>query len=196
MTTVSVPSTVTDWELARRSKICAFRAGRYVLILAEGELPTPGYEVDIKIDRARAFPARYDLIWRQPDLRPRVVVPYRYGEVVQFPVDQPTVTVRHADGEDQVEIEACGIELAEFEAMVADRSDGSGSPDAVEVTGLSPNLRFEEAFADAKANLPPFDPPHTDALERIKVVEMGSLFGGIADFHHLVVRIQRIIIVN
>src|SRR3954447_12743959 len=48
MTSVSVPLTVTDWELARRSSIRAFRAGRYVLILAEGELPTPGYEVDIE----------------------------------------------------------------------------------------------------------------------------------------------------
>src|SRR5687767_13864038 len=65
MTTLSIPLTVTNWELARRSSIRAFRAGRYVLILAEGELPTPGYEVDIEIDRARVFPARYDLIWRE-----------------------------------------------------------------------------------------------------------------------------------
>ena len=196
MTTLSIPLTVADWELARCSSIRAFRAGRYVLILAEGELPTPGYEVDLEIDRARFFPVRYDLIWRERDRRPQVVVPYRYGEVVRFPADQSTVTVRHADGEDQVEIEACGIELAEFEAMVADRPDSSGAPDAVEVTGLSPNLRFEEAFADAKANLPPFDPPDPGTLERIDVVEISSLFGGIADFHHLVVRIRRIIIAN
>jgi hypothetical protein len=196
MTSASVPLTVTDWELARRSSIRAFRAGRYVLILAEGELPTPGYAVDIELDHARVLPARYDLIWRDRDPRPQVVVPYRYGEVVRFPADQPTVMVRHADGEDQVQIEACGIELAEFEAMVADRPDSSGAPDAVEVTGLSPSLRFEEAFVDAKANLPPFDPPNPGALERIDVVEMSSLFGGIADFHHLVVRIRRIIILN
>jgi hypothetical protein len=189
-------TTASGWRLARRSKVRAFRGSRYVLILAEGDLSTPGYEVDIEIDRAGVFPARYDLIWRERARRPRVIIPYRYSEVVRFPADQGTVMVRHADGEDQVEIEACGIELAGFETMVADRSDSSGSPNAVAVTGLSPNLRFEEAFADAKSNLPPFEPPHPGALERIDVVEMSSLFGGIAHFHHLVVRVRRITILN
>lgn len=196
MTTDSAALSMTGWALASRTRIRAFHAGRYVLILAEGEQPTPGHEVGIEPDRAMASPPRYDLMWRAREPLTRVVVPYRYSEVVQFPADQRTVTVRHADGEDQTEIEACGPELAEFEAAVSDRAGTGGAPGAVEVAGLSRDLRFEEAFAAARNSLPPYDPPGPDTLERIEVVAVEGLFGSLANLHHLVVRVQRYIIVN
>lgn len=62
MTAESAPPSMTGWALASRTRIRAFRAGRYVLILAEGEQPTPGHEVGIEPDRATASPPRYDLI--------------------------------------------------------------------------------------------------------------------------------------
>ena len=52
-------------ELAQRSSIRAFRAGQYVLIVAEGEVPTPGYEVDIVQSPLRIFPQQYNLVRRE-----------------------------------------------------------------------------------------------------------------------------------
>ena len=46
MAAILPPETPTAWELADRTSIQAFRAGRYLLIVAEGYLPTPGYDLD------------------------------------------------------------------------------------------------------------------------------------------------------
>jgi hypothetical protein len=40
---------------------------------------------------------------------------------VPYPVDQPIVTVHHRDGQDEVEIQACGEELAGFASAVGNR---------------------------------------------------------------------------
>jgi hypothetical protein len=193
VTTTLPTETATAWELAQRTKIRAFRSGRYVLIAAEGDLPTPGYEVDIEQNPARIFPQQYNLLHRErPGVWPAVVVPYRYGEVVVFPADQPAVTVHHADGQDRVEIEACGADLALFEAAVSEGQVAATAAPANEATGMSPRLSFDEAFADAVSKLPESFPTHPDALTSVDVVHIGGLFGGIAGFHHLVVRIRSV----
>ena len=192
MTAVSAPASPTTWQLAKRNRIRAFRAGSYILILAEGELPSPGYEVNIQRSPLRIFPPQFNLLWRErPGIWPRIVVPYVNGEIFRYPVDQPTVTVHHADGQDQVEIQQVGAELAQFEAMVADRTQEGAAPGVDEAIGTSSNLKFDEAFANALQNMPPYKPPHTDPLETIDVVKMGALFGGVAGFHHMVVRVRR-----
>lgn len=175
-------------ELAQRKTIKAYRAGRYVLIVAEGYLPSPGYDVDIEPNPIRIFPQQYNLL-RRPRIGRwvQVVVPYTYSELVVFPTDAPVVTVHHADGQDQVEIEEAGDNLAEFRAAVAGGVARSASE--VEATGFSNNLSFDEAFADALANLPEVEPTHSDPMTSVKVVETGGLFGGIAGFHHLYVNI-------
>jgi len=184
--------TTAAWHLAQRSRIRAFRAGRYLLIVAEGDLRTPGYEVDIARSPLDVFPPQYNLLWRERELLPRVTVPYRHGEVVVYPADQPTVTVDHADGQDRVDIEACGDDLADFAALVAEGTeDTAGRSAAAEAIGMSGRLSFDEAFANALANLPPFTPPHPDALTRVQVLAIGGLFGGLPGFHHLVIRIRR-----
>jgi hypothetical protein len=61
----------------------------------------------------------------------------------------------------------------------------------VQATGFSANRSFDEAFANAVASLPPFQPTTPDALDRIEVLEIGALFGGIAGFRHLFVRVCR-----
>ena len=57
--------------------------------------------------------------------------------------------------------------------------------------GFSKKLSFDEAFADAIARLPKIEPSHPDTLETVRVVEIGGLFGGIAGFHDLYVRVCR-----
>ena len=118
-----------------------------------------------------------------------MVQPYRYGEVVLYPPDQSAVTVHHRDGQDDVEIEGCGEELAGFAAAVGVRHSEAARSTAREATGMSRNLSFDEAFADALAQLPPPATQHPDQLTSVVVVETGGLFGGFAGFHHLYVRI-------
>jgi hypothetical protein len=190
--TATLPSErTTAWELAQRERIRAFRAGRHVLIAAEGNLPTPGWDVDLRQSPQDVFPPQYDLLRRErPGVWPDVLQPYRHAEVVRYPADSPTVTVHHRDGVDVVEIEAAGEDLADFTAAVADRHDERSGPAGGEATGMSRNLSFDEAFADALSNLPRPFPPHPDSLTSVTVVEIGGLFGGVAGFHHLFVRVR------
>src|SRR3954451_18153132 len=50
------------WQLGQRDRIRAFRAHRYVLIVAEGQLPSAGHEVDIVQSPLRIFPQEFDLL--------------------------------------------------------------------------------------------------------------------------------------
>jgi hypothetical protein len=192
VTTNLYAGSTTGWELAQRSRIRAFRAGGYVLIVAEGDVPTPGYEVDIVQSPLKIFPPQFNLLHRErPGIWPDVVTPYTYGEVVPFPADQPAVTVHHADGQDRVGIEECGDDLREFAAAVAGSPDLPCPSGAEQATGFSRSLSFDDAFASALASLPPAELPFPDALIRIRVLEVGGLFGGFAGFNDLFVRICR-----
>lgn len=179
-------------ELAERTRLRAQRTGESVLIIAEGELPTPGFRVDITQNPRRIFPPEYDLL-RCPlaGTFPQVITPFRYCETVQHPADHPTITVHHADGTDTIEIEECGDELAPYVQAVHGAADPSCPDDADRSTGFSKNLSFDEAFADALANLPPLNVQGADILSRVHVVEIGGLFGGIAGFNDLFVSICR-----
>ncbi|MGH3935775.1 MAG: hypothetical protein ACRDS1_12500 [Pseudonocardiaceae bacterium] len=179
-------------ELAQRTRIRAFRADQYLLIIAEGELPTPGFDVDIVQSPLLIFPPQFNLLrCPRPGIFPQVITPYIYAETVRFPADQPTVTVHHADGADQVDIENCGKELADYARAISGDADRPCPPGADQATGFSKNLSFDEAFANALANLPPVNSTGADILERVQVVEIGGLFGGFVGFRHLFVRICR-----
>lgn len=183
----------TSCELAQRETIRAFRTGRHVLIIAEGELPTPGYDVRITQRPERIFPPWYQVLrCARPGFFPQVVVPYRTSQSVDYPEDPATIRVFHADGEDDVTIEACGDELSAYGEVVGGAGAERACPEgADEATGFSKSLSFDEAFADAVAKLPRFEPEHPDTLETVRVVEIGGLFGGIAGFHDLYVRVCR-----
>lgn len=193
MTITAPPETSAPSELAQRHRIRAFRVGRYVLLVAEGDLPSPGYEVDIEQSPLRIFPQQYNLLRRErPGFWPQVIVPYRYGEVVLFPADQPSVTVHHGDGQDDVAIQEYGEDLRELAAVLGGQAGTLTEQDTGEAIGMSARLSFDEAFADAIANLRPSLPDFPDALSRVEVVDIGGLFGGIAGFHHLFVRVRQV----
>ena len=71
----------------------------------------------------------------------------------------------------------------------AARRSAPGGAD--QVTGFSKDLSFEEAFSDALLKLPGVQYPHPDQLERVRVLEIGALFGGIAGFRDLTVTVCR-----
>lgn len=171
-------------ELARRTRIRAFRARQHVLIIAEGELPTAGFDVHITQSPVEISPAQFTVTCHPHRGIPHQhVTAYRETTTVRFPEDQPTVTVHHAEGTDQVDIEQCGEDLSFYLRAVGDNAD--------EATGFSKKLSFEEAFANARANLPPAQSPGADSLEQIQVLQIGALFGSIAGFHDMFVRICR-----
>ena len=180
-------------ELASRSSIRAFRISENVLLVAEGDLPSPGFQADIRQDPRRIFPPQFDLLrCPRPGVFPQVITPFRVAETVRFPADQETITVHHADGADQVPIQEYGKELEPYADAVKGSSDRPCPPGADEATGFSRNLSFDEAFGHALANLPPLDLTGTaDVLVRVQVVEIGALFGGIAGFNDLFVRVCR-----
>jgi hypothetical protein len=183
---------LTGCELAARSGIRAFRIDDSVLLVAEGELPTLGFRVDIQQDPRRIFPPQFDLLRCQlPGIFPQVITPFRYAETLRFPADQATVTVHHADGADQVPIQEYGQELSTYAEVIRGTPDPPCPAGADQAVGFSKNLSFDEAFAQALANLPPLEVPGADILARVQVVEIGGLFGGIAGFRDLFVRVCR-----
>jgi hypothetical protein len=102
------------------------------------------------------------------------------------------VTVHHAEGADKVTIEDYSSELQAYAETLRGSPDRPCPPGADEATGFSSNLSFDEAFAQALANLPPLNLTGTaDVLVRVQVVEIGGLFGGIAGFNDLFVRVCR-----
>jgi hypothetical protein len=180
-------------QLAERNSIRAFRAGPYVLIVANGTLPNPGFKVDIVPNVAKIFPQQFDLtMHRLPGMFPEVRAPYVYAETTRFPVDQTAVTVHHADGTDRVDIEDCGKDLAGYLRAITGSTPDDLAVDIDMATGFSKRLSFDEAFGKAVANLPPAEVTVADALQRIEIVEMGALFGGVAGFHDVFVRVRRV----
>ena len=181
-------------EPADRTRIRAYRAGDHVLIVAEGDLPHPGFDVDITPSLLRIHPQQFNLVrCPRPGFFPQVVTPYRYAESVAFPAEENQVSVHHAEGRDDVDIEDCGDDLSAYARAVRGDADQPSPPGTDEATGFSAAQRFDEAFADAVANLPPSTAPLADALARVEVVETGGLFGGFPGFHHLFVRVRRTI---
>jgi hypothetical protein len=179
-------------ELAPRRRIRAFRARQYVLIIAEGELPAPGFDVDITPIQVTISPPQFAVLRRtRGGIWPQHVTSYREATTVRFPEDQPTVTVHHAEGTDRIDIENCGEDLSFYRRAVGENAIRACPLGADEATGFSKKLSFDEAFANARANLPPAQSPAAGSLERIQVVEIGALFGGIAGFHDMFVRICR-----
>ncbi len=180
------------WEPANRTELRAFRLpSNHLLVAARGENPTPGYAVDLEQSLIRIFPPQFVLRRRQlPGFWAQVVTPYQRSEIVSYPAEQSTIRIHHAEGFDDTTIEELDERVARFTSTVS--SNYQTAPEGSdEATGFSANLSFDEAFADALANLPEPKEPVADQLQRIEVQETGALLGGIVGFHHMFVRVSR-----
>ncbi|HWB70693.1 MAG TPA: hypothetical protein VG452_00620 [Egibacteraceae bacterium] len=123
-----------DCELSTRSSIRAFYAREHLLIVAEGELPSPGYLVDIEQSLIEIFPPQFSLLrCRRPGVFPAVITPFRHSESFRIGETRPEqVTVHHAEGSDEVVVEDCGAELGAYAQAV-----GEGPTQKVFEMGLS-----------------------------------------------------------
>ncbi|MGH3979391.1 MAG: hypothetical protein ACRDRZ_10395 [Pseudonocardiaceae bacterium] len=182
----------TRCELSTRTEIRAFYAYEHLLIVAEGVLPTPGFDPDIEQSPLLIFPPQFSLLrCQRPGVFPQVETPFRHAESFRLGERPEAVTVHHAEGSDSVRVEDCGESLAPYAQSVRGGLEGGCPEGADQATGMSKNLSFDEAFRDALAQLPPIEDPHPDQLQRVQVVEIGALFGGIAGFHALTVKVCR-----
>lgn len=173
-----------DCSPASRSAIRAFSYPGHLVVAAEGEIPTPCYQVEVdRIVAKRGAAAEYSL---KQCLDPRarciqVVTPYQVSQVFAEQHVPDEITVHHADGSDRVPVEP-------FEEPVAAAELAEATIGGTAI-GYSDNLSFQEAFAHAVAQIPM--PRMVDAFLRVKVEEIGGEFGGIAGLHHLYVKVRK-----
>lgn len=158
-------------------------------MLAEGEAPTPGYDVSIELSPPDVHPPQFDLLWAElPGTHAEVITPYRCRATVRYPAEKAEIVVHHAEGQDRIAIEPAPAELGRWAELQADTDTDAGGDEA---TGYSSAMSLDEAFRKAVAALGPFQPPHPDAMARIDVIEIGALHGGFAGFHDAFVRVRR-----
>lgn len=96
-----------DCELSTRESIQAFYSdGGILLIRAQGELPTPCYEVDIDRNLLPVEPPEF-LLKRCPTAPVciQVVTPFDYAEIFHVGERPKEVIVHHAEGKDRVPVE-------------------------------------------------------------------------------------------
>lgn len=176
---------VIEYALASRTTIRIYQCEAHILICATGDRPDPGYELDIEQSPLKIFPPEYNIVQhRRPGVFPKMITPYRICRTFPLADRIPEITVHHGEGTDKVGVEPCEDHMRLYED--GDANDVQRA--IVPAIGRSNKLSFDEAFADAVAQLP--SSPVADGLTRIKVTEVGGLFGGIAGFHELFVKIQ------
>ncbi|MCA9689334.1 MAG: hypothetical protein KC636_06965 [Myxococcales bacterium] len=122
---------MSEHELATRTSITAYYSRSQLLIIAEGKLPTPDWEIDISQDRRREHPPSFVLSRRpRPGETGNEETPFRYGEI--FAIGRPPdhIVLRHADGEDRVPVEFTNQELVD---IVLSLSLGDNHGDVLEI---------------------------------------------------------------
>jgi len=104
---------------AERTAIHAFYSHSQLLIVAEGELPSPEFEIDIAqiaTDEARGTPT-FQLTRRpRPGVLdpPQIRTPFRYGEIFSIGRPPEIVLVRHSTGYDEVKVEFTRQDLVDI----------------------------------------------------------------------------------
>lgn len=181
-------------EHAECTSVRIYQCEGQILICVAGDLPHPGYDVNIEQSPLRIFPPQYNVMrCPKPGAFPQVITPYKVSRSFPMAEQVPEITVHHAGGTQKVAVEPCPDELADYVHSCQPAPAYGGIDEATGVTGVtatgrSTNLSFDEAFADAVGQLPAS--PVIDGMTRVTVAEIGGLFGGIAGFHELFVKVN------
>jgi len=156
----SGPPTMSEQApLAKRTAIYAFYSRSQLLIIAEGLLPTPDWELDIGQTGEESAPIFEIRARRRPGAGEGEATQFRYGEI--FTIGRPAehVVVRHSEGQDNVPVEFTEEDLVDIVLSLSleDSHD-------VEIGGLEDDLELvaatEPPAAPAKpAAAPPLTPP-------------------------------------
>ncbi len=175
-------------DLANRESIRAFYSNGVLLILATGQA-SAGDAIDIDMVRGSGPPL--ELVLQRcpkPGVWPDVMRSYTHKEsfvLTRHPERvriAGTVRIHHQDGVDEVPLEGLPAELAD---LVPPPVAGGER----RATGYSSNLSFDEAFADAVKTITAEQDLHPDELLKVRVEEVGGLFGGLFGFRELYVKL-------
>lgn len=149
-------------DYAVRTALHAYYSHSQLLIVAEGELPSPEYEIDIsQASNSDAGIPTFQLM-RRPraaaETAPLAKTPFRYGEIFSIGRPPENILVRHEAGFDEVNVEFTRLDLVDIvlslgagdvEVHLPDASHEHDSPEDHAVTGR---------FATVSPLPPP--PPH------------------------------------
>jgi len=141
-------------DYAVRTAIHAFYSHSQLLIVAEGELPSPEFEIDISqlVTEESSIPTFQ--LTRRPrpgtEGSPLAKTPFRYGEIFSIGRPPENVLVRHASGFDEVSVEFTRQDLVDIVLSLSAGDVEVSLPDA--------------AQEDDHGPLPP-PPPHAPPLE-------------------------------
>jgi hypothetical protein len=180
-------------ELAQRTAVRAFRVGQRALVVAEGELPDPSYEAKITQRPQRIFPPWYQVLSCPrvgvfPDViasLPRIA----HRRVPRGTIDDHGLPRRRRGRRDDRGVwrRAVGVQRDRRRCSPRRGSSRRGR----RCDGVRKEAELRRASADALTRLPPIEPDDPVTLETVRVVEVGGLFGGIAGFHDLYVKVSR-----
>jgi len=109
-------TTTEQREYAARTSIHAFYSHSQLLIVAEGELPSPEYEIDIGHLPDEMTPT-FQLTRRpRPSAAeaPAKVTPFRYGEIFSIGRPPEVIRVQHSAGLDDVSVEFTRDDLVDI----------------------------------------------------------------------------------
>jgi hypothetical protein len=177
-------------ELSERDEARAYWTGDSLLLVATGSLPETCWDVDIDRSLLDVWPPEFILRrCRTTSICLEVITPFTVADYFSFGSRPDTVVLHHRDGRDEIDVQ--DIPTDQIGRTFAAWPVGEEAEDFDEAVGLSPKLSFDEAFANALAQLPSWKPAFPDDMATVLVVETGAWFGGIGGFHHLFVRVRR-----
>jgi hypothetical protein len=140
-------------DYAVRTAIHAYYSHSQLLIVAEGELPSPEYEIDIsQVSGDEGIPTFQLMRRARPaaEAAPPAKTPFRYGEIFSIGRPPENILVRHAAGFDEVNVEFTRQDLVD---IVLSLSAGD-----VEMALPDPGQEDGEVTGRFQAIPPP--PPH------------------------------------
>jgi hypothetical protein len=153
----------------------AHRVSGLVVVFAAGSHPTSGYRTYFELLPIDIHPPEFALRHIAPSgLANPVITPFTTWTSFHATDTIDHVIVHDRRGRHRVPVEQV--------------LEGSGTVQTMQVIGRSKNLSFDEAFQDALKQVADSDKP--DGMKRLKVLEIGGRFGGIAGFHELYLQVE------
>lgn len=159
-------------DYATRTAIHAFYSHSQLLIVAEGELPSPEYEIDISQSPTDTGVPTFHLTRRPRPTATDAVqpTPFRYGEIFSIGRPPDIVLVRHSVGFDEVHVEFTRKDLVDIVLSLSGGSIEVALSDPEPDDGIPPPPPHAPPLADDPhhhdgGHAPPPIPSHTPASD-------------------------------
>lgn len=148
-------------DYAARTAIHAFYSHSQLLIVAEGELPSPEYEIDISQSPTDTGVPTFHLTRRPRPTATDAIqpTPFRYGEIFSIGRPPDVVLVRHSTGFDEVHVEFTRKDLVDIVLSLSGGSIEVALSDPEPEEDIPPPPPHAAPFAaDAEPRTAPADP--------------------------------------